>query len=154
MNAHSNTGALSVVRTTGAPNVFTNLFIKAYAARDSIKSMTSNVTVGKVIEEFKVAEIEAEEPSDLPEKEFENTRKEAKRILVPALGEDSGGRIFEFKNKEDLEQAKKYYDDLGNGNQMLFSHTYAKGNLLLQMNGDMEDAEFKTYKEVMDKVIK
>lgn len=116
--------------------------------------MTSNVTVGKVIEEFKAAGLEAENPSDLLEKEFGNTRKEAKRILTPALGEDSGGRIFEFKNKEDLEKAKKYYDDLGNGNQMLLSHTYAKGNFLIQMNGEMEDAQFNKYKEVMDKVIK
>ncbi|MDA2124503.1 stress protein [Bacillus cereus] len=130
------------------------LLLFGLTACDSVKSMTSNVTVGKVIEEFKAAGLEAENPSDLPEKEFGNTRKEAKRILVPALGEDSGGRIFEFKNKEDLEKAKKYYDDLGNGNQMLFSHTYAKGNFLLQMNGDMEDAQFNKYKEVMDKVIK
>ncbi|PIE94994.1 stress protein [Bacillus fungorum] len=130
------------------------LLLFGLAACDSVKSMTSNVTVGKVIEEFKAAGLEAENPSDLPEKEFGNTRKEAKRILVPALGEDSGGRIFEFKNKEDLEKAKKYYDDLGNGNQMLFSHTYAKGNFLIQMNGDMEDAQFNKYKEVMDNVIK
>ncbi|WP_088338766.1 stress protein [Bacillus cereus] len=130
------------------------LLLFGLTACDSVKSMTSNVTVGKVIEEFKAAGLEAEDPSDLPEKEFGNTRKEAKRILVPALGEDSGGRVFEFKNKDDLEQAKKYYDDLGNGNQMLFSHTYAKGNFLIQMNGDMEDAQFSKYKEVMDKVIK
>ncbi|QQN86444.1 stress protein [Bacillus toyonensis] len=130
------------------------LLLFGLSACDSVKSMTSNVTVGKVIEEFKAAGLEADNPSDLPEKEFGNTRKEAKRILVPALGEDSGGRIFEFKNKENLEKAKKYYDDLGNGNQMLFSHTYAKGNFLIQMNGDMEDAQFNKYKEVMDKVIK
>ncbi|ANV74179.1 stress protein [Bacillus cereus] len=130
------------------------LLLFGLSACDSVKSMTSNVTVGKIIEEFKAAGLEADNPSDLPEKEFGNTRKEAKRILVPALGEDSGGRIFEFKNKEDLEKAKKYYDDLGNGNQMLFSHTYAKGNFLIQMNGDMEDAQFNKYKEVMDKVIK
>ncbi|MCU5584642.1 stress protein [Bacillus toyonensis] len=130
------------------------LLLFGLSACDSVKSMTSNVTVSKVIEEFKAAGLEADNPSDLPEKEFGNTRKEAKHILVPALGEDSGGRIFEFKNKEDLEKAKKYYDDLGNGNQMLFSHTYAKGNFLIQMNGDMEDTQFNKYKEVMDKVIK
>ncbi|PDY15584.1 MULTISPECIES: stress protein [Bacillus cereus group] len=125
------------------------LLLFGLSACDSVKSVTSNVTVGK-----KAAGLEADNPSDLPEKEFGNTRKEAKRILVPALGEDNGGRIFEFKNKEDLEKAKKYYDDLGNGNQMLFSHTYAKGNFLIQMNGDMEDAQFNKYKEIMDKVIK
>lgn len=37
---------------------------------------------------------------------------------------------------------------------MLFSHTYAKGNFLLQMNGDMKDEEFNKYKEAMDKVAK
>ncbi|WP_242308865.1 stress protein [Bacillus cereus group sp. BfR-BA-01524] len=130
------------------------LLLFGLAACESVKSVTSNVTVGKVIEEFKAAGLEAENPSDLLEKEFGNTRKEAKRILAPALGEDSSGRIFEFKNKEDLEKAKKYYDDLGNGNQMLLSHTYAKGNFLIQMNGEMEDAQFNKYKEVMDKVIK
>ena len=83
------------------------------------------VTTTSLISEFKKAGIEAENATDLPQKEFGNTRKDAKRILVPALGEDSGSSLFEFKNKEDLEQAKKYYDDLGNGNQMLFSHTYS-----------------------------
>lgn len=62
--------------------------------------------------------------------------------------------MFEFSKKEDLEKAKKYYDELGNSSPMLFSHTYAKGNFLLQINGDMKDEEFNKYKEVMDKVVK
>ena len=37
---------------------------------------------------------------------------------------------------------------------MPFSQTYAKSNFLIQMNRDMEDAQFNKYKEVMDKVIK
>lgn len=37
---------------------------------------------------------------------------------------------------------------------MLFSHTHANGNFLLQMNGDMKDEEFTKYKDVMDKFIK
>lgn len=44
------------------------LLLFGLAACDSIKSVTSNVTVGKVIEEFKAAGLEAEQPSDLPEK--------------------------------------------------------------------------------------
>ncbi|MDA1581986.1 stress protein [Bacillus cereus group sp. TH228LC] len=112
------------------------------------------VTTTLLINEFKKAGIEAENPTDLPQKEFGNMRKDGKRILTPALGEDKGGRVFEFSKKEDLEKAKKYYDELGNSAPMLFSHTYAKGNFLLQMNGDMKDEEFNKYKEVMDKVVK
>lgn len=112
------------------------------------------VTATLLINEFKKAGIEAENPTDLPQKEFGNMRKDGKRILTPALGEDKGGRVFEFSKEEDLEKAKKYYDELGNSAPMLFSHTYAKGNFLLQMNGDMKDEEFNKYKEVIDKVVK
>ncbi|HFR4157273.1 MULTISPECIES: stress protein [Bacillus cereus group] len=112
------------------------------------------VTTTSLISEFKKAGIEAENATDLPQKEFGNMRKDGKRILTPKLGEDKGGRVFEFSKKEDLEKAKKYYDELGNSAPMLFSHTYAKGDFLLQMNGDMKDDEFNKYKEVMDKVVK
>ncbi|PED93020.1 stress protein [Bacillus toyonensis] len=112
------------------------------------------VTTTSLINEFKKAGIEAENATDLPQKEFGNMRKNGKRILTPKLGEDKGGRVYEFSKKEDLEKAKKYYDELGNSDPMLFSHTYAKGNFLLQMNGDMKDEEFNKYKEVMDKIVK
>jgi hypothetical protein len=115
---------------------------------------TEPITTTSLINEFKKAGVEAENATDLPQKEFGNMRKDGKRILTPALGEDKGGRVFEFSKKDDLEKAKKYYDDLSNSNPMLFSHTYAKGNFLLQMNGDMKDEEFNKYKEVMDKVVK
>ncbi|PEM58655.1 stress protein [Bacillus toyonensis] len=112
------------------------------------------VTTTSLISEFKKAGLEAENPTELEQKEFGNMRKDGKRILAPKLGEDKGGRVFEFSKKEDLEKAKKYYDELGNSAPMLFSHTYAKGNFLLQMNGEMKDDEFNKYKVVMDKVVK
>ncbi|HDR4726910.1 TPA: stress protein [Bacillus cereus] len=112
------------------------------------------VTTTTLINEIKKAGLEAENVTDLPQKEFGNMRKDGKRILTPKLGEDKGGRVFEFSNKDDLEKAKKYYDELSNSAPMLFSHTYAKGNFLLQMNGDMKDEEFNKYKEVVDKVVK
>ncbi|HGH7182778.1 stress protein [Bacillus cereus] len=114
----------------------------------------TKVTVDSIITEFKNAGLQAENPTDLPQKEFGNLRKEGKRIIVPALGEDNGGRLFEITKKEDLEKVKKYYDELGNSAPMLFSHTHVKGDFLLQMNGDMKDEEFAKYKDVMDKFIK
>ncbi|MDM5188586.1 stress protein [Bacillus sp. DX4.1] len=114
----------------------------------------TKITVDSLITEFKNAGLQAENPTDLPQKEFGNIRKEGKRIVIPALGEDKGGRLYEFTKKEELEKAKKYYDKLGNSGPMFFSHTYAKGNFLLQMNGDMKDEEFVKYKDVMDKLVK
>ena len=117
-------------------------------------SSSTNVTADEVITAFKDAGLEAENPTDLDQSEFGNIRKEGKRIIVPALGEDAGGRLFKFNNQDDLEQANSYYDEISNSAPIFFSHTYAKGEFLIQMNGDMEDAEFKKYKEVMDEVIK
>lgn len=129
--------------------MFASLFIIALVGCSG-----STITTDDVITAFKDAGLEAENPTDLAQKEFGNTREEGKRILVPELGDDNGGRIFKFKNESDLKQAKSYYDELGKSGPMFFSHTYAKGNFFLQMNGEMKDDEFEKYKKVMDEVIK
>lgn len=108
----------------------------------------------EVIEYFKVEGLEIGEISELENKEFGNLREDGKRILIPSLGEDAGGRLFKFKDKEGLEEAKSYYDELSNSGPMFYSHTHANGLFLLQMNGDMEDAEFEKFKTAMDEALK
>ena len=115
---------------------------------------SSNHTVDDVVQAFKDAGLNIGDVTDLPNKEFGNTREEGKRILVPSLGEDAGGRLFKFKDQEGLDEAKSYYDELGNRSPMFYSHTHAKGLFLLQMNGDMEDAEFEKYVSAMDELLK
>lgn len=113
------------------------------------------VTVDTIIQEFKKAGLEAENPTNLKQSEFGVSRKEGKRIIVPSLDEDneSGGRIFEFIDEESLRLAKKYYDDLGKVSPITFSHTFAKGLFLIQMNGSMDDELFEEYIQVMDRVV-
>lgn len=134
--------------------LFAIMFIGLLTACSSESSNEEKVTVNKLITAFTEAGLEAEDPTELDNKEFGNTREEGMRILVPSLGEDAGGRVFEFKNKEDMEKAKSYYDELSAQGPLFYSHTYSKGNFLLQMNGDMEDGQFEKYKKVMDEVIK
>lgn len=112
----------------------------------------SSYTTDDVIQKFKDDGLEVGEVSDLENKEFGNTREEGKRILIPSLGEDSGGRLFLFKNEIDLKEAKKYYDELGDAGPMFYSHTHQKGNFLFQMNGDMEDKDFKKYADSLDSI--
>ena len=132
------------------PTILSTLLIVLAACGGSESSHSTD----DVIQSFKDAGLEIGATSDLAKKEYGNTREEGKRILVPALGEDSGGRLFKFKNEKGLIAAKSYYDELGNGAPMLYSHTYANGVFLLQMNGDMEDAEFEKYKNAMDEALK
>ncbi|MBF7152622.1 hypothetical protein CN286_25040 [Bacillus anthracis] len=45
----------------------------------------TKITVDSIITEFKNADLQAENPTDLPQKEFGNLRKEGKRIVVPSF---------------------------------------------------------------------
>lgn len=113
----------------------------------------ATVTADQVIQQFKDDGLEIGEVSDLESKEYGNTRQEGKRILVPSLGEDAGGRLFVFKDEDGMNEAKSYYDELGNGSPMLYSHTHANGVYLLQMNGDMSDEDFAKYADSLDKAV-
>ncbi|MEQ6357754.1 hypothetical protein ABNX05_24420 [Lysinibacillus sp. M3] len=110
-------------------------------------------TVDDVLEHFKKDGLELGEVSELPKDEFGNIRKEGKRVLIPSLGDDSGGRLFLFDNEENLKKAKSYYDELGNSGPLFYSHTHQSGLFLLQMNGDMEDNEFAKYAASLDTAV-
>ncbi|WP_427108376.1 hypothetical protein [Lysinibacillus xylanilyticus] len=110
-------------------------------------------TIDDVLKHFKDDGLELGEVSDLPKDEFGNIRKEGKRILIPSLGDDSGGRLFLFDNEEGLKKAKTYYDELGNSSPMFYSHTHQSGLFLIQMNGEMEDDEFAKYAASLEKAV-
>lgn len=128
------------------------LFILSACGNGDVDSDISKLTTDDVVFQFKDDGLEVGETSDLPKKEFGNTRKEGTRVLIPSLGDDAGGRIFVFEDKGDLEKAKAYYDDLGEAGPMFYSHTHLVGNFLLQMSGDMSDEDFKKYADSMDKL--
>jgi len=137
-------------------NSLTRAHISAFLARamrfaeGGITVSDNTVTADKIIQQFKNDSLEIGQVSDLANKEFGNVRKEGKRILIPSLGDDAGGRLFIFNKVEDLEKAKAYYDGLSNSGPLFYSHTHQNELVLLQMNGDMEDAEFKKYAISLD----
>ncbi|HBJ01836.1 MAG TPA: hypothetical protein DDY89_15420, partial [Lysinibacillus sp.] len=120
------------------------------AQKSTDKSIT--ITTESIIKQFKTDGLEVGEVSDLPNKEFGNGRKEGKRILIPSLGKDAGGRLFIFKDTKSLTQAKGYYDGLSDMGPLFYSHTHQNGLVLLQMNGEMSDSDFKKYADAIDAV--
>lgn len=116
-------------------------------------SSASSLTVDTVLESFKDAGLEVENPKEMTKDDYGMApmkAEEAKRFLIPSLGEDAGGRIFSFDNSKDLEQTKEYYDALGKESAMLFSWTATKDNILIQINGDLEEEEFEKYKKALE----
>lgn len=64
------------------------------------------------------------------------------------------GRLFFIEDEEDMKLQKAYYDDLAKQSALFYSHTYQKGNVLLQMGGDVPDEDFEKYIQVIDQIIK
>ncbi len=72
------------------------------------------------------------------------------RFLIPSLGEDAGGRVFEVKNTADRRRLRAYFDDLGKQSAIFFSWTFEKGNILVQINGDLPEAKALRYKKALE----
>lgn len=71
-------------------------------------------------------------------------------FTVPFVCSDCSVRVTAYDNDADLEQSKAYYDDLGAESAMLFSWTIAHSNILVQLNGDMEEADYEKYKAALE----
>lgn len=113
------------------------------------------LTVDEVLQAFKDAGLEAENPREMTKEDYglaPMKAQEAKRFFIPSLGEDAGGRIFSFDNKADLKQTKEFYDSAGKESAILFSWTIEKGNILVQINGDLPKEKYEKYKKALDEL--
>jgi len=122
---------------------------------ETAENTEHKLRVDDVLQAFKDAGLEAENPREMTKDDYglaPMKAQEAKRFFIPSLGEDAGGRVFSFNNVADLKQTKEYYDSLGKESAMFFSWTIEKGNILVQINGDLPKEEYEKYKKVLDEL--
>lgn len=68
---------------------------------------------------------------------------EGARFAILSLGNDGGGRIFLCKKKADRDRLANYYRELGKVSARFFSWVFIKGNVVLQLNGDLDEQRAK-----------
>lgn len=109
------------------------------------------MTADDVVTAFKNAGLEAENTTKMTKDDYGMAPFvcEGTRFLIPSLGDDSGGRIFICEEKEDLDNLAKYYNDLGKSSAMFFSWVFTKGNVLVQINGDLAEDTAKKYEQAI-----
>jgi len=78
------------------------------------------------------------------------TAVEGSRFLVPSLCADCGGRIFSFASQQDLEAIEAYYVELGRSSSLFFSWVFVKDNILVQINGDLDEGLARQYEAALD----
>lgn len=74
---------------------------------------------------------------------------EGTRFIIPSIGPESGGRVLSFSSSGDLETTKRYYDELGRGSAALFSWTFVNSNVLVQITGELPEAQARRYEAAL-----
>ncbi len=82
----------------------------------------------------------------LPKSYAEAVRFTIPSLGVPAVGRDSGGRVFVFDSEEDLAAVRTFYERL---EPAVRPYVYAKDLVLLQMANELPKAEADRYGAVL-----
>lgn len=108
-------------------------------------------TAQDVVSAFKKSGLEAENPTPMGPKNYGFAPYVCKgvRFLIPSLGEDSGGRIFVCPNAAERDAIAGYYEGLGKKSAALFSWVFVKGNVVVQINGDLEEDKARKYERAI-----
>jgi hypothetical protein len=110
------------------------------------------LTADNILAALKSANLEAENARELTKDDYGLAPFvcQGKRFFIPSLGKDSGGRLFVCDNNEDRDKLAEYYKKLGESSAAFFSWTFARGNVLLQLNGNLPEAEAKKYEAALN----
>ena len=109
------------------------------------------VTANDVISAFIHAGLEAESPREMTKEDYGVAPFvcEGTRFLLPSLGEDKGGRIFICESQTDLESLATYYNELGKSSALFFSWVFIKGQVLVQINGELDESIAPKYEHAI-----
>ena len=136
------TTAATTAATTTAAATSSGTFQQKYKSQDALDA-------------FKAAGLEAEQPRPMTSQDFKAApyvAMESIRFFIPSLGPDNGGRILSFATQAGLEATKAYYVKLGEGNALLFSWVFSVENILVQINGSLDDAKAGQYQKAFGKL--
>ena len=110
-------------------------------------------TSNQAIEAFKVAGLEAEETRPMTQDDYGMAPMlavDGSRFLIPSLCADCGGRVLSFASQGDLDTTHAYYVELGKSSALFFSWTFAKDDILVQINGDLPEEKARQYEAALN----
>lgn len=118
--------------------------------------LPTKITPQKVIDSFKAAGLEAENPTRMIPDDYgiAPIADEGIHFFIPSLCSDCGGRVFYCKDINQLMNIKEYYDRLGKASALFFSWVFVSGNILVQINGDLPEEQAHKYELILIKISK
>lgn len=112
-----------------------------------LSSCTKQPTAADVITAFKDAGLEAENTRPMTKDDygFAPFVCEGTRFFIPSLGSNNGGRLFICDNDKDRDALASFYTELGKASAIAFSWVFTKGNIVVQINGDLPEDKAHQY---------
>jgi hypothetical protein len=109
------------------------------------------LTAERVIEAFKAAGLEAENPTPMGKDDYGVGPMvgEGMRFFLPSLAEGAGGRVIAVDDADERKRLFDYYNDLKKQSAALFSWVYEHENIVLQINGKLPEDQAKKYEEAL-----
>lgn len=114
-------------------------------------ALSADPTGAEVIAAFKKAGLEAEAPTRLRPKDYGYAPYVCKgtRFLIPSIGNDAGGRVFECATDEDRDAIAEHYQRLGKLSATMFSWVLVKGRIVVQINSDLDEEKVEKYRAAL-----
>ena len=108
-------------------------------------------TGADVVASFKAAGLEAESTYPMTKDDYGPAPYvcTGTRFLVPSLGADSGGRIYICDSSEHRDSLANYYTKMGESSALFFSWVFVKGDVVVQINGDLSEEKARLYEAAM-----
>jgi hypothetical protein len=157
--------SVEVTRVIPQTVVVTELLVVVYTATPgSITSPITTTTPGtakpfvvwspqQVLEAFQSAGLEVSNPRAMTSDDYGLVPMLAvngTRFFIPSVCVDCGGRIMSFSNEEDLTIVRDYYAQMGRFSAVLFSWVFVKDNILVQINGELPEANARKYEAALE----
>lgn len=114
-------------------------------------SSNNKITPNDVLDAFIAAGLETGEVRDMTKDDFGPAplADEGIRFYIPSLCDDCGGRIMYYQDSSQLAQAERYYTEMGKLSAILFSWVFVRGNILVQINGDLPEDKARQYESAL-----
>jgi len=119
-----------------------------------LSTSATAITTQQVITAFQKAGLEAKTPTPITREGYGMAPLVGKgvRFLIPSLGADSGGRVFDVPNAGQRARLAGYYTALGEESAAFYSHVFVHKNIVVQINGELSDAKAAKYKAALLKL--
>lgn len=115
----------------------------------------AGIPIDAVIAAFRAAGLEAEDVRPLTKDDYGMApmmATAALRFYIPSLGPGAGGRLFAFANQADLETTQAFYVEMGRASALAYSWTFARANILVQINGDLPEDQARKYEKALQDI--